>query len=369
MLGRDAAAIAGRLSAVEPAFNWAPLANFMAASAPDEREAAATNEPARAFAVPEEQEAEEEARAAAAPAAVRRQDEALGSSGAAPIELDGEEDAAPGGTAPLPPAPAVAGQQGQASSSSARRLDPAVVPAARAGTRPPSRLDEAAWGAYVYKNNKAETWRACWGFTGDTQKGGLKVNKDETILAAKRLPSKEAAAMVRFEVLLAYGELDRISWDLREFYKKRKALDSIAERALLEEVRDAVAPRHGVANLVGEWEMVQRLAKRPCHELAQLVVLAAKAMPARELAQEGGRPAEEGRHVEAQGEQVATQAMTAATAASTQPADLSTQEVAQLAQQPGWVDPCACYGEREEEEDGEEEGEEEEEEEAVEEGE
>ena len=106
MLGRDAAAIAGRLSAVEPAFNWAPLANFMAASAPDEREAAATNEPARAFAVPEEQEAEEEARAAAAPAAVRRQDEALGSSGAAPIELDGEEDAPPGGTAPLPPAPA-----------------------------------------------------------------------------------------------------------------------------------------------------------------------------------------------------------------------------------------------------------------------
>ena len=138
-----------------------------------------------------------------------------------------------------------------------------------------------------------------------------------------------------------------------------------AERALLEEVRDAVAPRDGVANSLGEWEMVRRLAKRPCHELAQLVVLAAKAMPARELAQEGGRPAEEGRHVEAQGEQVATQAMTAATAASTQPADLSTQEVAQLAQQPGWVDPCACEVE---EEDGEEEGEEEEEEE-VEEGE
>ena len=279
------------------------------------------------------------------------------------FELDGEEDAPPGGTAPLPPAPAVAGQQGPASSSSAPRRDPAVVPAARAGTRPPSRLDEAAWGAYVYKNNKTETWRACWGFTGDTRKGGLKVKKEETILAAKNLPSKEAAAMKRFEVLLAYGELDRISWDLREFYKKRKALDSIAERALLEEVRDAVAPRHGDANLVGEWEMVQKLAKRPCHELAQLVVLAAKAMPARELAQEGGRPAEEGRHVEAQGEQVATQAMTAATAASTQPAALSTQEVAQLEQQPEWVDPCAGYGEREEEEDGEEEGEEEEEEE------
>jgi hypothetical protein len=103
MLGRDAAALAGRLAAGDPAFDWQPLATFMAAaSAPDEtREAAATHE-ARAFAVSEEQE-EEEARAAAAPPAVRSQDGAPGSSTARPIELhEGEEDATPGGTAPLP---------------------------------------------------------------------------------------------------------------------------------------------------------------------------------------------------------------------------------------------------------------------------
>ena len=366
MLGRDAAALAGRLAAGDPAFDWQPLATFMAAaSAPDEtREAAATHE-ARAFAVSEEQE-EEEARAAAAPPAVRSQDGAPGSSTAAPIELhDGEEDATPGGTAPLPPAPPVAGQQGQPSSSAPLHRDPAAVPAKKPGTRPPSRLDEAAWGAYVYKNNKTETWRATWGFSGDTKKYDLKVKKDETISNdAKRLPSKEAAAMIRFETLLTFGELDRIPWDLREFYKKRKALDSIAERALLADVRAVVAPRHGVPDPFGEWQMVQQLAKRPCRELAQLVVLAAKLAPAIE-SQEDGQPAPQGDHG-----QGATQAMTAATAASTQPAVLSTQEVAQLAQQPEWVDECARYGECEEdeEEDGEEEGEEEEEEE-VEEGE
>ena len=95
MLGRDAAALAGRLAAGDPAFDWQPLATFMAAaSAPDETtEAAATNE-ARAFAVPEQ---EEEARAAAAPPALRSQDEAPGSSAAAPIVFDDdEEDATPG---------------------------------------------------------------------------------------------------------------------------------------------------------------------------------------------------------------------------------------------------------------------------------
>ena len=38
-----------------------------------------------------------------------------------------------------------------------------MVPAARAGTRPPSRLDEALWGTYIYKNNKTETGNSCWG--------------------------------------------------------------------------------------------------------------------------------------------------------------------------------------------------------------
>lgn len=282
MLGRDAAALAGRLAAGDPAFDWQPLATFMAAaSAPDETtEAAATNE-ARAFAVPEEQE-EEEARAAAAPPALRSQDEAPGSSAAAPIVFDDdEEDATPGGTAPLPPAQAVAeGQLVQPSSSSAPlRRDPAAVPAARAGTRPPSRLDEAAWGAYVYKNNKTETWRATWGFTGDTKKYGLKVKKDATILGAKSMLSKEAAAVKRYEALLLYGEHERIPWDLHELHLKRRALDSLADRALLAEVRAVVAPSHGFPNPFGEWEMVQRLAKRPCHELAQLVVLAAKLAP------------------------------------------------------------------------------------------
>ena len=365
MLGRDAAALAGRLAAGDPAFDWQPLATFMAAaSAPDETtEAAATNE-ARAFAVPEQEE--EEARAAAAPPALRSQDEAPGSSAAAPIVFDDdEEDATPGGTAPLPPAQAVAGQLGQPSSSSAPlRRDPAAVPAARAGTRPPSRLDEAAWGAYVYKNNKTETWRATWGFTGDTKKYGLKVKKDATILGAKSMLSKEAAAVKRYEALLLYGEHERIPWDLHELHLKRRALDSIADRALLAEVRAVVRPSHGFPNPFGEWEMVQRLAKRPCHELAQLVVLAAKLAPA--IESQGGHV--EGATQASQGEhgQVAIQAMTAATAASTQPV-LSTQEVEQLARQPEWVDGCARYGECEEdeEEDGEEEGEEEEEEEEV----
>ena len=110
-----------------------------------------------------------------------------GSASHCPITLDIEDE--PGGTAPLAPAvqalaaPAAGAaapptvvvadddeaaepELGHASSSAAR--DPVAQPALRPGTRPPSRLDELEWHAYVYPTSThgPKTFYGAWGFDG-----------------------------------------------------------------------------------------------------------------------------------------------------------------------------------------------------------
>lgn len=45
-------------------------------------------------------------------------------------------------------------------------LGQAVLPARRAGTRPPTRLDEQSWDAYVYRTSGFNTFYGAWGFDG-----------------------------------------------------------------------------------------------------------------------------------------------------------------------------------------------------------
>ena len=89
------------------------------------------------------------------------------------IDVDHADE--PGGTAPLGAAgQAIAApaeddeaeepELGQAASSAAR--DPAVQPARREGTRPPTQLDEQDWDAYMYKTSGSNTFYGAWGFDG-----------------------------------------------------------------------------------------------------------------------------------------------------------------------------------------------------------
>ena len=91
-----------------------------------------------------------------------------GGGGAAVLAL-----AAPAAGAAAPPKVVVAEDDeavelelGHASSSAA--LDPAEQPALRPGTRPPSRLDQLPWDAYVYptSSSSSKTFYGAWGFDG-----------------------------------------------------------------------------------------------------------------------------------------------------------------------------------------------------------
>ena len=208
-----------------------------------------------------------------------------GSASHCPITLDIEDE--PGGTAPLGAAgqalatPAEDGEAeepelGQASHSCSSR-DPAVQPARREGTRPPTRLDEQEWDAYVYKTSGSNTFYGAWGFDGmparHDQFFNCEAKKSKPIPLADRRPTKEDAAMRRYEGLNRYGEGARISDALREFYLKQTALLDLEMRAMLRSVRavyEAGACRATV---------LRRLELEPAHRLALLVLLAAAPEP------------------------------------------------------------------------------------------
>ena len=218
-----------------------------------------------------------------------------GSAAHCPITLDNEDE--PGGTAPLVPAvqafaapaagaaapPTVVAAEddkaaepelGHASSSAAPR-EPAAQPALRPATRPPSRLDELAWDAYVYPTSTKgpKTFYGAWGFDGTPVRQGEFFTKEATktraIPGAEARPTKEDAAMRRYEGLLHYGEDARISYALREFYLKQTIKLDMEMRAMLADVR---AIYETGAN---KWTVLSRLEQEPPHRLAQLVLLAA----------------------------------------------------------------------------------------------
>ena len=216
-----------------------------------------------------------------------------GSASHCPITLDNEDE--PGGTAPLAGAvhetlaapaagaaapPKVAAEDdeaaelvlGHASSSAAR--DPAVQPARRPGTRPPLRLDHLAWDAYVYPTRcSSNTFYGAWGFDGKPARHDELFNdeakKGRAIPLANRRPTKEDAAMRRYEGLLRYGEGARISYALREFYHKQTVFLDLEMRQMLGSVRAIYET--GACRLT----VLRRLEQEPPHRLAQLVLLAA----------------------------------------------------------------------------------------------
>jgi hypothetical protein len=207
-----------------------------------------------------------------------------GSASHCPITLDIEDE--PGGTAPLgaagqaTSAPADDGEAeepelGQAASSASR--DPAVQPARREGTRPPTRLDEQEWDAYVYKTSGSNTFYGAWGFDGmparHDQFFNCEAKKSKPIPLADRRPTKEDAAMRRYEGLNRYGEGARISDALREFYLKQTALLDIEMRAMLRSVRAVYETGECRATVL------RRLELEPAHRLALLALLAAAPEP------------------------------------------------------------------------------------------
>ena len=223
-----------------------------------------------------------------------------GSTSHYPINVDNEDE--PGGTAPLAAAavPALAADNvaadnmaahiaamptadddeaeerelGHASSSSSAARDPAVQPALRPGTRPPSRLDKQDWDMYVYPTPGSKTFYGAWGFDGKPARYDEFFNKlakkNRAIPLADGRPTKEDAAMRRYEGLLRYGEGARISYALREFYLTQTVFLEIEMRALLRSVR-AVYETPGECRAT----VLRRLEQEPPHRLAQLVLLAA----------------------------------------------------------------------------------------------
>ena len=228
-----------------------------------------------------------------------------GSASHCPIIVDNEDE--PGGTAPLAAAavPATApgahdggleygvlapdvaadnmaahiaampeGRElGHASSSGSASRDPAVQPALRPGTRPPSRLDQQDWDMYVYPTPGSKTFYGAWGFDGKPARHDEFFNKEakknRAIPLADGRPTKEDAAMRRYEGLLRYGEGARISYALREFYLKHTVFLEIEMRALLQRVRAIYETGECRATVL------RRLEQEPPHRLAQLVLLAA----------------------------------------------------------------------------------------------
>eukprot|EP00900_Chrysochromulina_parva_P010845 jgi/Chrpa1/19762/Chrysochromulina_OHIO_Genome00024780-RA len=164
-------------------------------------------------------------------------------------------------------------EHGHASSSGSASRDPAVQPALRPGTRPPSRLDEQSWDAYVYQTSRANTFYGAWGFDGTPALAHLFFNceaqKAKPIPLAAGRPTKEDAAMRRYEGLMRYGEGARISYALREFYLQQTAALDIEMRAMLASVRAVYTTGECRAT------MLRRLELEPAHRLAQLVLLAA----------------------------------------------------------------------------------------------
>ncbi|KOO22448.1 hypothetical protein Ctob_002482 [Chrysochromulina tobinii] len=160
-----------------------------------------------------------------------------------------------------------------ASSTSSAARDPAVQPALRPGTRPPTRLDQQAWDMYVYQTPGSNTFYGAWGFDGKPARHDefftKEAKKNRAIPLADGRPTKEDAAMRRYEGLLRYGEGARISYALREFYLKQTEILENEMRAMLRSVRAIYET--GACR----WTVLRRLEQEPPRRLAQLVLLAA----------------------------------------------------------------------------------------------